>query len=39
MNIGYYLDVFGIWAILGLFFGEARRPFHSGGMVVLEKVS
>ena len=39
MNIGYYLDVFGIWVILGLFFGEARRPFHSCGMVVLEKVS
>ena len=36
MNIGYDLDVFGIWVILGLFFGEAHRPFHSGGMVVLE---
>ena len=37
--MGNIWGVFGIWAILGLFFGEARRPFHSGGMVVLEKVS
>ena len=39
MNIRYYLDAFDIWSILGLFFVEARRSFHSRGMVVSEKVN